>query len=139
MARPVKTVPIQLDAIDLAVQDSRERMAQGDVAAARLILERFRDGNDAVPILVLSGLDDERSGLSRAGGVGRVRGGGARENGEGEGRGHPEEETGAQPSDVSGDGRTGGGLFEGVRQYGVWGRHERRLSVSSSATAYRVS
>jgi hypothetical protein len=34
---------------------------------------------------------------------------------------------------------SGGGLFEGVRQYGVWGRHERRLSVSSSATAYRVS
>jgi chromosome segregation ATPase len=33
----------------------------------------------------------------------------------------------------------GGRKFRGVRQHKMWGRHERRLSVSSSATAYRVS
>ena len=37
---------VRLDAIDLALRDARERMASGDVPAARVILERFREGND---------------------------------------------------------------------------------------------
>ena len=53
-ARTVQTTTITLDAIDLAVQDARERMGTGDVAAARLILERFREGGDPRALFALA-------------------------------------------------------------------------------------
>jgi hypothetical protein len=54
VTRTVKTSTITLDAVDLAVQDARERMASGDVAAARLILERYRDGGDPRAVFALA-------------------------------------------------------------------------------------
>ena len=53
-ARSVKTTAIRLDAIDLALQDARERLASGDIPAARVILERFREGGDARTLVGLA-------------------------------------------------------------------------------------
>ena len=52
--RNVKTVTITLDEIDMAVQDSREKVAAGDVASARLILEPYRAGGDARALVALA-------------------------------------------------------------------------------------
>jgi hypothetical protein len=53
-ARSVRTTAIRLDAIDLALQDARERIASGDIPAARAILERFREGGDARTLVGLA-------------------------------------------------------------------------------------
>jgi hypothetical protein len=53
-ARSVKTTAIRLDAVDLALQDARERIASGDIPAARAILERFREGGDARTLVGLA-------------------------------------------------------------------------------------
>ena len=53
-ARTVRTTAIRLDAIDLALQDARERIASGDIPAARAILERFREGGDARTLVGLA-------------------------------------------------------------------------------------
>jgi hypothetical protein len=50
----VKTTTVRLDAIDLALQDARERVASGDIPAARAILERFREGGDARALVGLA-------------------------------------------------------------------------------------
>jgi hypothetical protein len=53
-ARSVRTTAIRLDAVDLALQDARERIASGDIPAARAILERFREGGDARTLVGLA-------------------------------------------------------------------------------------
>ena len=88
---------------------------------------------------LVAGVGGELGGLLGAG-VARRRGGGAREGGDGQGGGGTDEQTGADPAESTARGpEVGGELFRGVLQYSVRGRHERRLSISSSATAYRVS
>jgi hypothetical protein len=91
----------------------------------------------------VAGVGDLRGRVSRARGLTRHGGRGAREGGEGQGGGRADQETGTDPTGSAGsrtaDQEAGGSLFWGVRQYSVRGRHERRLSISSSATAYRVS
>lgn len=53
-ARSVKTNAIHLDAVDLAVQDARERAAGGDIPAARSILERYRERGDSRALVGLA-------------------------------------------------------------------------------------
>jgi hypothetical protein len=87
-----------------------------------------------------AGLGDEPGGLLRGGGVDGRGAGGAGETGEGQNGGGPDEEAGADPGRAAGPGRgVGVDLLSGRGQHSVRGRHVRRLSVSSSATAYRVS
>lgn len=50
----VRTTAITLDAVDVGVQDARERIAAGDIRSARLILERFRDRNDPRALVALA-------------------------------------------------------------------------------------
>ena len=87
---------------------------------------------------LVAGVGDELGGLGGAGGVAGRRGGTA-------GRAVTVSAAAAptsrperiRPSRRGGAG--GGEQFRGVLQFSVRGRHGRRLSVSSSATAYRVS
>jgi uncharacterized caspase-like protein len=45
--KSVKTTTLRLDAVDLALQDARERTGSGNIPAARAILERFKDSGDS--------------------------------------------------------------------------------------------
>ena len=54
VTRSVKTMPINLDQIDVAIQDARERTASGDVARARLMLAGLQNTGDARVLMAMA-------------------------------------------------------------------------------------
>lgn len=54
LVRPVRTSQINLDEIDVAVHESRERIGAGDIGGARAALLPYRGGNDARVLVALA-------------------------------------------------------------------------------------
>jgi len=131
--RPGDLADLAVEGVPLRLRVGRGLLGEGDGSLLLLQLDLGFVELLADDLQLVAGFGDELGGPSGVGHVTGIRGSTAREDGEGQGCGDSQEEPGAEPSDVSGrlgDGRRGGGgLFEGVRQYDVWGRHERRLSV----------